>query len=71
MSFLFQDHVLNILTIGFPQTSGHKNKKRRGNKFLQQKKELLNTLSMLLRIFVFAKSMFFLRYFILIIVVLA
>ncbi|KAJ6674465.1 hypothetical protein OIU85_010718 [Salix viminalis] len=34
--------------LGFPQTSGQKNKKRRGNKFLQQQEELLDTLSMLL-----------------------
>ncbi|KAG5232157.1 DENN domain and WD repeat-containing protein [Salix suchowensis] len=34
--------------LGFPQTSGQKNKKRRGNKFLQQQEELVDTLSMLL-----------------------
>ncbi|KAJ6319330.1 hypothetical protein OIU78_014867 [Salix suchowensis] len=57
--------------LGFPQTSGQKNKKRRGNKFLQQQEELVDTLSMLLGIRVFAKSMGFLRHFNLIFIVLA
>uniref|UniRef100_A0A6N2N152 Uncharacterized protein n=1 Tax=Salix viminalis TaxID=40686 RepID=A0A6N2N152_SALVM len=35
---------------GFPQTSGQKNKKRRGNKFLQQ--QIVDTLSMLLGFYV-------------------
>ena len=47
MPFLCQDHGINILVIGFPQTSGQTNRKTRGHKFLQQQEELLHTLSML------------------------
>ena len=49
--------LLNILMIGFPETSGQKNKKTRGKKFLPEQKELLDTLSMLRGICVFAKSL--------------
>ena len=71
MSFSFQDQVLNILMIVFPQTSGQKKKEEQRKQILAAARGAFEYIKHAPRYLCLAKSMGFLRHFILIFNVIA